>query len=171
MYALPCTPSSVSLTIAMFQAVYYKTRKNPLALQRQARRRHTAAEIQPRPWNNTSRARVMFVRAAMATRAVARLRILAANSANTGRVVDPRPRCGSAFCVYELLNSPLVVRSFFVVSFRRSIVIPVQISVSACATNERTFEDTKRNGRGMTVVCVSACFQANGTHVVNEGSI
>jgi len=116
------------------QSVYHKT-KNPLALQRQARRRHTAAEIQPRLWSNTSRARVMFMRAAMATRAVTRLRILAANSAKSGKVrlVDPRPRCGSAFCAYELLNSPLV------------------ISVSACATNERTFEDTKRNGRGMTV--------------------
>ena len=102
-----------------FQAGLHKTKK-PLALQRQARRRHTAADIQPRHWsNNTSHARVVFMRAAMATRAITRLRILVANSANSGRVVDPRPspRCGSAFCAYELLNSPLVVRNFSVLSF------------------------------------------------------
>ena len=98
-----------------FQAVLHR-KKKPLVLQRQVIRRHTAGEIQPQLRSNVPRARVVFMRAATATLVITRLRILAAKSSNSGRVVGPRPRCGSAFCAYALLDSPLVVRSFSVVS-------------------------------------------------------
>ena len=114
MYALFCAPSSVSHH-RNFQAAVQK-KKNPPAFQRQARRRHTAADIQPRLWSSASHARVVFMRAATAVRMISRLRILAANNSNSGKVVDPRPRCGSAFCAYALLNSPLVVGNFSAVS-------------------------------------------------------
>ena len=39
------------------------------------------------------------------------------------------------------------------------IVIPVQISVSACTSNEKTWEDTEEGG-GMTTVRVFACLKA-----------
>jgi len=68
------------------------------------------------------------------------------NGANSGRVVDPRPR-GSAFCSCEPLNGPLMVSDFSVVS----LLVSAQISVSASSNNERTFEDGKRNGKGMTM--------------------
>ena len=114
MYALLCAPSSVSHR-RNFQAALDR-KKNPPALQSQARRRHTVSEIQPRLWNHASHAHVVFMRAVMAARVISRLRILVENNSNGGKVVDPRPRCGSAFCAYALLSSPLVVRNLSVVS-------------------------------------------------------
>jgi hypothetical protein len=87
-------------------------KKKPPASQKQ--RRHSDAEIQPWLKPHDSRSRMMFKRAATTTRVIIRLRILSSNRSNSGKVAPtPRPRCGSSFCAYELLSSPLVVRSFF----------------------------------------------------------
>jgi hypothetical protein len=77
-------------------------------------RRHSITEIRPWLRHNDSHFRRAFRRAAIITRVITRLRVLTANSSNSGKVVPtPRPRCGSSFCAYELLSSPLVARSFF----------------------------------------------------------
>jgi hypothetical protein len=87
-------------------------KKRPTASQKQ--RRHSNTEIRPWLRHNDSRSRVMFKRAATTTRVITRLRMLSANKSNSGKVAPtPRPRCGSSFCAYELLSSPLVVRSLF----------------------------------------------------------
>jgi hypothetical protein len=100
-----------------FQAVSHR-KKNPPASKRQPKRRNTAADIQPRHLSNASHARGAFKRAIIVTLAAIRLQTLAANSADSGRGrrVEPRPRCGGAFCKYELLNRPVVVSNFSVVS-------------------------------------------------------
>ncbi len=41
------------------------------------------------------------------------------------------------------------------ISACRPIVIPVQISVAACTSNENTWEDIEEGGKGMTAVRVS----------------
>jgi len=110
----------------------------------QLKRRHSDTEIHLRLRRNDSHARAKFKCVAMTTRAVTRLRNLSLNSDKvTTEPPTPRRRCGSFFCDYELLSCPLV------------------ISLSACSDNERTFEDSRRMGKGMTVVCVLPCLQAN----------
>jgi hypothetical protein len=69
---------------------------------------------------NDAHLRLAFKRAATVTRVVIRLKFLVANKPKSVKGVDgpptPRPRCGSCFCLYELLSSPLVVRNFFTVT-------------------------------------------------------
>ena len=69
---------------------------------------------------NNPHLRSAFKRAAIITRVVVRLKFFVANKWKSVRKYHgsptPRPRCGICFCVYELLNSPLVVRHFFPVA-------------------------------------------------------
>jgi hypothetical protein len=125
------------------------------------KRRHSEAALQPRVMRNDSHLRTVFKRAATIARVVIRLKSLVANKPKSVQDTDgtptPRPRCGSCFCIYELLNSPLVVRSFFTVLNLPVDRSPsVQISVSACSFNENTWDDSKRKGKGMTAVRVFA---------------
>src|SRR6267142_6798069 len=87
-------------------------KKKPPASQKQ--RRHSDAEIRPWLRHHDSRSRMMFKRAATTTRVITRLRILSANRSNSGKVA-PTPTFSLRKFVlcYELLSSPLVVRSFF----------------------------------------------------------
>jgi hypothetical protein len=80
----------------------------------QKRRRHSGAEMRPWLRRSDSHFRALFRRAALIARVITRLRMLTANNSNNDKVVpSPRPRCGSSFCAYELLSSPLVVRGIF----------------------------------------------------------
>jgi hypothetical protein len=80
----------------------------------QKRRRHSEAEMRPWLRRSDSHFRALFRRAALIARVITRLRMLTANNSNNDKVVpSPRPRCGSSFCAYELLSSPLVVRGIF----------------------------------------------------------
>jgi len=142
------------------------SQKKKLPAPQQLKRRHSDTEIHLRLRRNDSHARAKFKCAAMTMCAVTRLRNLSLNSdkAATERPT-PRRRCGSFFCDYELLSCPLVVRRFFslsgCLSINRPIVTPAQISLAACSAKGRTFEDSRRMGKGVTVVRVLPCLQAN----------
>jgi len=120
------------------------SQKKKLPAPQQLKRRHSDTEIHLRLRRNDSHARAKFKCAAMTMCAVTRLRNLSLNSdkAATERPT-PRRRCGSFFCDYELLSCPLV------------------ISLAACSAKGRTFEDSRRMGKGVTVVRVLPCLQAN----------
>ena len=91
-------------------------KKKPLTPHNAQKRRHSDAALQPWVMRNSPYPRSAFKRAATVTRAVVRLKSLVANKPGSVRKASgpptPRPRCGSCFCIYELLNSPLVVRHF-----------------------------------------------------------
>jgi hypothetical protein len=95
-------------------------RKKPLTPYNAGKRRHSDAALQPWVMRNNPHLRSAFKRAATITRVVVRLKSLVANKPksvrNTYGPPTPRPRCGSCFCIYELLNSPLVVRRSFLVA-------------------------------------------------------
>lgn len=95
-------------------------KKEPLTPYNAGKRRHSVAALQPWVVRNNPHLRSAFKRAATITRVVVRLKSLVANKQKSVRnsygPPTPRPRCGSCFCVYELLNSPLVVRRFFLVA-------------------------------------------------------
>ena len=126
-------------------------RQKPLTPHNAGKRRHSESALQPWVMREKSHLRSAFKRAVTITRVIIRLKSLVANKPKSVRKAHgpptPRPRCGSCFCIYELLNSPLV------------------ISVSACSFNESTWEDRRRKGQGMTAVRVFSCFEVNESHV------
>ena len=130
---------------------YSERKKKHLTPHNAGKRRHSESALQPWVMRDNPHLRSAFKRAATITRVVVRLKSLVANKPKSVRKAHgpptPRPRCGSCFCIYELLNSPLV------------------ISVSACSFNENTWEDKKSKGQGMTAVRVFVCFGVNGSHV------
>jgi hypothetical protein len=99
---------------------FSERKKKPLTPYNAGRRRHSDAALQPWVMRNYRHLRSAFRRAATITRVVVRLKSLVANKPKSDRNAygppTPRPRCGSCFCIYELLNSPLVVRRFFLVA-------------------------------------------------------
>ncbi|KAF8492190.1 caspase domain-containing protein [Russula emetica] len=125
--------------------------KKPLTPYNARKRRHSDAALQPWAMRNNPHLRSAFKRAATITRVVVRLKSLVANKPKSVRNAygppTPRPRCGSCFCTYELLNSPLV------------------ISVSACSFNENTWEDSKRKGKGMTAELIKILREHPSIHV------
>ena len=92
---------------------FSERKKEPLTIHNARKRRHSDAALQPWVKRNIPHLRSAFKRAATVTRAVVRLKYLVANKPRSVRNAygppTPRPRCGSCFCKYELLNSPLVV--------------------------------------------------------------
>ncbi|KAF8469276.1 caspase domain-containing protein [Russula ochroleuca] len=115
----------------------FSEKRKHLTPNKPAKRRHSEAALRPWVMRNDAHLRSAFKRAATIARVVIRLKFLVANKPKNLQDVDgpptPRSRCGSCFCIYELLNSPLV------------------ISVSACSFNESTWDDSERKGKGMTV--------------------
>jgi hypothetical protein len=101
-----------------FQA--FSEKRKHLTPNKPAKRRHSEAALRPWVMRNDAHLRSAFKRAATIARVVIRLKFLVANKPKNLQDVDgpptPRSRCGSCFCIYELLNSPLVVRSFFTVA-------------------------------------------------------
>ena len=92
---------------------FSERKKNPLTPHNAGKRRHSDAALQPWVMRNNSHFRSAFKRAATVTRVLVRLKSLVGKNPKSVRKVygppTPRPRCGSCFCMYELLNSPLVV--------------------------------------------------------------
>ena len=88
-------------------------KRKPLTPHNAGKRRHSDAALQPWVMRNNPHLRSAFKRAAIITRVVVRLKFLVANKPKKVRKAydppTPCPRCGSCFCIYELLNSPLVV--------------------------------------------------------------
>ena len=101
------------------QAVSERKKKPPTP-HNTGKRRHSDAALQPWAMRNNPRLHSAFKRAATITRAVVRLKSLVANKPKSARRTygppTPRCRCGSCFCRYELLSSPLVVRHFFLIA-------------------------------------------------------
>ena len=99
---------------------FSERKKKPLVPCSARKRRHSDAALQPWVMRNNPHLRSAFKRAATITRVVVRLKFLVANKPKRVRNAygppTPRPRCGSCFCIYELLNTPLVVRRFFLVA-------------------------------------------------------
>lgn len=128
-----------------FQA--FSERRRFLTPNKGMKRRHSEAALQPWVMRNDAHLRSAFKRAATIARVVIRLKFLVANKPKNVQDVDgpptPRPRCGSCFCLYELLNSPLVVRSFFTVAKS-----PVGRSPCRCRSPYQHALSTKT--RGMT---------------------
>ncbi|KAH9979136.1 caspase domain-containing protein [Russula compacta] len=119
------------------QSVTERKKKPSMDLQR----RYSEDVVQP--WLRRSASRLLraaFRRAATITLAIIRMKFLVATakkSSKSDKEVTPPPTpprpCGGYFCAYELLDGPLV------------------ISMSTCSDDERTFEDSKRKGKGVTV--------------------
>ncbi|KAH9963701.1 caspase domain-containing protein [Lactifluus volemus] len=105
------------------------------------RRSHSEAEVpfrRVRQLSVSQLPRVTLQRAAMVTRAVVRMKFLTTNTPTdteeeASPVLSPRPPCGSLYCAYAREKGPLV------------------ICLSACSDAERTWEDSSRKGKGMTV--------------------
>jgi hypothetical protein len=74
------------------------------------------------------------------------------NTENISHAPTPRPRCGSKHCVSARSNGPFVVQGSLLVSRVSSTDLLVQISLSACSDEERTWEDSSKKGKGMTMV-------------------
>jgi len=114
-------------------------RKKPVVFVVEPKRRHTEAAVQSLLTRRNPQLRATFKRAVTMTIVITRMQFLAMKKARSGQRVAGHPllpsRCGS-FCAYERSNGPLV------------------IGLSACAYNERTWEDSKRMGKGMTVKLV-----------------
>ena len=98
------------------QAVSEREKKPPIPYNA-GKRRHSDAALRPWVMRNNPHLRSAFKRAATITRVVVRLKSLVANKRKSARnaapnaygPTTPRGRCGSCFCIYELLSSPLVV--------------------------------------------------------------
>jgi hypothetical protein len=92
-------------------------KKKPETPYNAGKRRHSDAALRPWVMRNNPHLRSAFKRAATIARVVVRLKSLVANKSKSARnAYGPRCRCGSCFCIYELLSSPLVVRRFFLVA-------------------------------------------------------
>jgi hypothetical protein len=120
--------------------------KKPLTPYNARKRRHSDAALQPWAMRNNPHLRSAFKRAATITRVVVRLKSLVANKPKSVRNAygppTPRPRCGSCFCTYELLNSPLVVRHFFLVA-----KLPVDPSSHRCRSPSQRALSTRTRGK------------------------
>ncbi|KAN0118334.1 Caspase domain containing protein [Russula decolorans] len=152
--------SGMLLNLEHYDCHYFRRRrsqsvserkKKPLTSYNAGKRRHSDAALQPWVMRNNPHLRSAFKRAATITRVVVRLKFLVANKSKSARNAcgPPTPRCccGSCFCIYELLSSPLV------------------ISVSACSFNENTWEDSKRKGKGMTAELIEILRKNPSIHV------
>jgi hypothetical protein len=121
-------------------------KKKPLTPHNAGRRRHSDAELQPCAMRNNPHLRSAFKRAATITRVVVRLKSLVAKKPKSVRNAygppTPRPRCGSCFCIYELLSSPLVVRRFFLVA-----KLPVDQSSHRCRSPSQHALSTRTRGK------------------------
>ena len=128
-----------------FQAVSERKKKPPTPYNAE-KRRHSDAALRPWVMRNNPRIRSAFKRAATITRVVVRLKSLVANkpkgSRNTCGPPTPRCRCGSCFCTYELLSSPLVVLRFFLV-----VKFPVDQSSHRCRSPSQHVLSTRTRGK------------------------
>jgi len=127
------------------QAVSVRKKKPP-ALHNAGKRRHSDAALQPWVMRNNPHLRSAFKRAATITRVVVRLKSLVANKPksvrNAYKPPTPRCRCGSCFCIYELLSSPLVVRHFHLVA-----KLPVDQSSHRCRSPSLHALSTRKRGK------------------------
>ena len=123
-------------------------KKKPLTPHNAGKRRHSDAALQPWVMRDNPHLRSAFKRAATVTRVIVRLKSLVANKPKCVRNRDayvqptPRPRCGSCFCIYELLNSPIVVRRAFPVA-----KLPVDQSSYRCRSPSQHALSTRTRGK------------------------
>lgn len=137
--------SAVHLPYLPYPQAFSERKKIPPTNNKEVKRRHSEAALRPWVMRNDSHLRSVFKRAATIARVVIRLKSLVANKPKSVHDVDgpptPRPRCGSCFCLYELLNSPLVVRSLFSVP-----KLPIDRSPCRCRSLYQRALSTKTRG-------------------------